>query len=207
MSLQKLNTGKESNNSSPKIETRCCFNCQKHVTVSKNTLKKEFCVGFAHKAYCNTHLIYYEEADFRTLLFESSLCSELAFKSLVFQSRFKSYLETITVCLLMIYTFVDLAFKFKLLGQSKKLDYEVFKRLHPGQPEPRDLVVFRENSIFEMYLHSSEMRAVIHKMLGESLLQLSLAVNLIYVFYKTVLKDNIGIQRIIRAHRQVTSSH
>lgn len=131
-------------------------------------------------------MIYYEEADFRTLLFESALCSELAFKSLIFQKRFKSYLETITIVLLIIYTFVDLAFKFKLLAQSKKMDYEAFKRLHPGATEPKDLSTFRENSIFELYIQSSDMRVIIHRLLGESLLQLSLSVNFVYIFYKTV---------------------
>lgn len=91
------------------------------------------------------------------------------------------------MCLLVIYTFADLAFKFKLLGQSKKLDFDTFQKLHPGAQEPKHIAIYRENSIFEMYLHSSEMRFVIHRLLGESLLQLSLSVNLIYVFYKMVL--------------------
>ena len=94
---------------------------------------------------------------------------------------------------MVVYTFVDLAFKFKLLGQSKRLHFQSLLKLNPDAKETKDITIYRDNSIFEMYLYSADMRYVIHCLLGESLLQLSMAVNMVYIFYKIVRVYNTGV--------------
>lgn len=138
------------------------------------------------KPFCNTHLIYYEEAELKTILFEAFLCNQTALKALLFQDRFKKMLEKLSLAAILVYIFVDIAFKFKLLGQSRRAEFDLYRKSRPFSPEPNDLRLFKEMSIFEMYFYSDTMRLVIHRLLGESLLQVSLAVNLMYLFYKTV---------------------
>lgn len=105
----------------------------------------------------------------------------------MFQDRFKHYLEKLSLAAVIIFIFVDIAFKFKLLGQSRRADFELYRKTYPFSKEPEQLRMFREMSIFEMYFYSDTMRLIIHRLLGESLLQVSMAVNLLYLFYKTVV--------------------
>lgn len=136
--------------------------------------------------FCNTHLIFYEEAEFKTILFESVLCNEVSFKAILFQGRFKNYLEKIALAMILIYIFIDIAFKFKLLAQSRLMEYEQMKKAHRYMPEPSDIKMLKENSIFEMYFYSTSMRLLINRLMSESLLQIGIAVNILFLFYKTV---------------------
>ncbi len=107
-------------------------------------------------------------------------------RSLLFLNRFKKPLERITLALLGLYLFLDVAYKFKMVGQSRKIGLTGQKLPLDRSEVQNDMDLFRDNSIFELYVYNSELRMTINSLIGESILRIIISVTLLGLFYKMV---------------------
>ena len=177
--LAKLNISRDSTGSTGgKADYKKCFKCFKRVTLKQTSLKKEFC------PFCSTHLVYYEDIDIRTLVFETVLCNDTSLRYFLFVPRFKLQIESLSIALLAIFLFLDVAFKFKLYGQNIKYVEDRMSRLRPPMPSFKQLESasneLTNNSIFELYIYSAEMRAVINVLIIEGIIRLAVSVGLLW---------------------------
>lgn len=130
-------------------------------------------------------MVYYDEIDIRTLLFESFLCNDLSIRYLLFIGRFKSVIEKLSLVLVGFYIFLEVAMKFKLLNKSRSLQAGGVNNEHPNVNQ-KDTPKLSDNSIFEYYIYNERMRSVLNTLMLEAIIKIELAMLFLWGFYRTV---------------------
>lgn len=117
-------------------------------------------------------MIYYQQIDLRTLLFEAACLNSTALRYLLFTDRFKRNLTNLFYFLLCVFFFLDVAIKFKLSS------------LDPLSVPPSNPSLLKEYSIFETYIYVDRKRAFIHRLCLESGFKLVGALAGLWLFYR-----------------------
>ena len=134
-------------------------------------------------------MVYYDEIDIRTLLFESFLCNDLSIRYLLFIGRFKSVIEKLSLVLVTFYIFLEVAMKFKLLNKSRSLQSGAVNNKSPGVNQKGNPKL-SDYSIFEHYIYNEKMRFVLNTLILEAIIKIELAMLFLWAFYRTVNPSN-----------------
>lgn len=131
-------------------------------------------------------MVYYDEIDIRTLLFETFLCNDLSIRYLLFIGRFKSVIEKLSLVLVAFYIFLEVAMKFKLLNKSRShqsggMNSQLRSTVQKDSPKLVD------NSIFEYYIYNVQMRSVLNTLILEAIIKIELSMLFLWAFYRTVI--------------------
>lgn len=131
--------------------------------------------------------MYYDEVDIRTIIIEMYYCNDISVRYILFINRFKSMIEKITLFLLSLYVFIDVAMKFKLMGKSREMEFERMMGVDKLRGH-KNMVLLKDNSIFELYIYHEHMRTIINSLILESLMKLALSYTMLWYLYRIVIE-------------------
>lgn len=106
---------------------------------------------------------------------------------MLYLSRFRKPLERIGLSLIFIYFFTDVAIKFKMFAQSSKLEKSGLSVPIDRSKQLDHADVFKDNSIFELFVYSREYRSIISTFIAESLVKLLIQLFVIAAFFRLVV--------------------